>query len=126
MDRKENAVALKHNGNNCSQAVLLSYKDKLNLSEENLKKLGSGFGVGMGCMESTCGALIAANMILGMLNDGSMGTMKKSKILLERFKDLSKDTICKRLKGIETGVVLTPCDDCVRNAVIALDELINE
>ena len=126
MDRKENAVALKHNGKNCSQAVLLSYKDILNLSEEDLKKLGSGFGVGMGCMEATCGALVAANMILGMLNDGSMLTMKKSKILLERFKELSKDTICKNLKGIETGVVLTSCDDCVRNAVIALDELIKE
>ena len=126
MDRKEVAVNLKHNGNNCAQAVLLSYNDKINLSEEDLKKLGSGFGVGMGCMESTCGALVAANMILGMLNDGSMLTMKKSKVLLERFRELSKDTICKNLKGVETGVMLTSCDDCVRNAVIALDELINE
>ena len=126
MDRKEVAVNLKHNGKNCAQAVLLSYNDKVNLSEEDLKKLGSGFGVGMGCMESTCGALVAANMILGMLNDGSMLTMKKSKVLLERFRELSKDTICKNLKGVETGVMLTSCDDCVRNAVIALDELINE
>ena len=126
MDRKEVAVNLKHNGNNCAQAVLLSFKDLVNLSEVDLKKLGSGFGVGMGCMESTCGALVAANMILGMLNDGSMLTMKKSKVLLERFRELSKDTICKNLKGVETGVMLTSCDDCVRNAVIALDELINE
>ena len=124
MDRKEQAVDLKHNGSNCAQAVLLAYKDILDLDEKTLKQLGSGFGIGMGNMEATCGALVAANMILGLKNDGSMATIKKSKVLSERFKELSKDTICKRLKGIDTGVVLTPCDDCIRNAIQSLDELL--
>lgn len=124
MDRKEQAVNLKHNGSNCAQAVLLAYKDILDLDEKSLKQLGSGFGIGMGNMEATCGALVAANMILGLKNDGSMATIKKSKVLSERFKELSKDTICKRLKGIDTGVVLTPCDDCIRNAIQSLDELL--
>lgn len=124
MDRKEQAVNLKHNGSNCAQAVLLAYKDILDLDEKTLKQLGSGFGIGMGNMEATCGALVAANMILGLKNDGSMATIKKSKVLSERFKELSKDTICKRLKGIDTGVVLTPCDDCIRNAIQSLDELL--
>lgn len=124
MDRKEQAVNLKHNGSNCAQAVLLAYKDILDLDEKTLKQLGSGFGIGMGNMEATCGALVAANMILGLKNDGSMATIKKSKVLSERFKELSKDTICKRLKGIDTGVLLTPCDDCIRNAIQSLDELL--
>lgn len=124
MDRKEQAVNLKHNGSNCAQAVLLAYKDILDLDEKTLKQLGSGFGIGMGNMEATCGALVAANMILGLKNDGSMATIKKSKVLSEKFKELSKDTICKRLKGIDTGVVLTPCDDCIRNAIQSLDELL--
>lgn len=124
MDRKEQAVDLKHNGSNCAQAVLLAYKDILDLDEKTLKQLGSGFGIGMGNMEATCGALVAANMILGLKNDGSMATIKKSKVLSERFKELSKDTICKRLKGIDTGVVLTTCDDCIRNAIQSLDELL--
>jgi C_GCAxxG_C_C family probable redox protein len=125
-DRKENGVYLKHNGCNCCQAVILSYKDMLDLDEETLRKLGSSYGVGMGCMEATCGALIGATMVLGLLNDGSIGTMKKSKAILDRFKELSKDTICKNLKGIETGVVLTSCDDCVRNAIQSLDEFLGE
>ena len=124
MDRKEQAVGLKHNGSNCAQAVLLAYKDILDLDEKTLKQLGSGFGIGMGNMEATCGALVAANMIFGLKNDGSMATIKKSKVLSERFKELSKDTICKRLKGIDAGVVLTPCDDCIRNAIQSLDELL--
>ena len=126
MDKKELGVYYKHNGFNCCQAVILCYKDILNLDEDTLKKLGSGFGVGMGCMEATCGALVGANIVLGLLNDGSLLTMKKSKVLLERFKELSKDTICKNLKGIDTGVVLTSCDDCVRNAIQSLDEMIND
>lgn len=124
MDKKEQAVFFKHNGSNCAQAVLLAYKDELNLDELALKQIGSGFGVGMGNMEATCGALIAANIILGLKNDGSMLTMKKSKMLQDEFKALSKETICKKLKGIETGVVVTSCDDCIRNAIEALDKLL--
>ena len=87
MDRKEQAVDLKHNGSNCAQAVLLAYKDILDLDEETLKQLGSGFGIGMGNMEATCGALVAVNIILGLKNDGSMATIKKS---IELLNDLIK------------------------------------
>ena len=125
MERKEIAVNYKHNGKNCCQAVLLAFKDVVNMSEEELLKLGAGFGVGMGCMEATCGALIGANIILGILSDGKPSLMMKSKIMLQEFKKRSKATICKDLKGIETDIVLCPCDDCVRNATKALEETIN-
>ncbi len=124
MDRKENGVYLKHNGHNCAQAVILSFKDILNEDELTLKKLGSGFGVGMGNMEATCGALVGANIVLGLLNDGSLLTMRKSRALSERFKELSKALTCKTLKGVDSGVMLTSCDDCIRNAIQALEELL--
>ena len=44
MERKELAVELKHNGYNCCQAVLCSFKDELNCSEEDLKKMGAAYG----------------------------------------------------------------------------------
>ena len=37
--------------------------------------------------------------------------------VLRQFKALCGATVCKDLKGVDTGVVLCPCDDCVRNAV---------
>ena len=65
MDRAEKALEVKHQmGINCCQAVLLAYKDELNKTEEELLRLGSGFGGGMGCMEGSCGALIGAVMVL--------------------------------------------------------------
>ena len=122
MERKEVAVGYKHNGKNCCQAVLLAFKDVVNMSDEELLKLGAGFGVGMGCMESTCGALIGANIILGILSDGKPSLMSRSKVMLQEFKRRSKATICKDLKGIETGIVLCSCDDCVRHAVEVLEK----
>jgi len=126
MERKELAVEYKHNGKNCAQAVLLAYKDILGKNEDELLKLGAGFGVGFGSMEATCGALIASNMILGMLSDGSPMLMKESKKMLYEFEDKCKVTICKDLKGRDTGVVLTPCDDCVRCAVELIEKRINK
>ena len=33
---------------------------------------------------------------------------------------------CKDLKGVETGKVLCPCAQCVRNAVLAAGEMLGE
>ena len=116
----EIAVKYKHEGNNCAQSVLLALKELTNLKEEELLKLGSGFGVGFGSMEATCGALIAANMILGLTGDGKPKKMFESRDMLHDFYKLSGATICRDLKGVETGKVLCSCDDCVRNAVKVL------
>ncbi len=116
----EIAVKYKHEGNNCAQSVLLALKELTNLKEDELLKLGSGFGVGFGSMDATCGALIAANMILGLTGDGKPKKMFESRDMLHDFYNLSGATICRDLKGVDTGKVLCSCDDCVRNAVKVL------
>ena len=121
MDRKELAVELKHNGCNCCQAVLLAFKDELSYSEEELKKIGAAFGVGMGCLEGTCGSLCAAQMILGMKEYEGKPILRDAAAIAKDFNDRCGATICKELKGVETGVVLCECDDCVRNAVAVLE-----
>ena len=122
MDRKEIAVELKHNGYNCCQAVLCAYKDELNCSEEELKKMGAAFGVGMGCMEATCGALCGAQMILGMKKYEGKPILRDAATIAKDFENVCGATICKDLKGVETGVVKCECDDCVRNAVAVLEK----
>ena len=122
MDRKEQAVELKHNGYNCSQAVLCAFADKLSLHEEELKQLGASFGVGMGCMEGTCGALIAAEMILGLKKYEGKPILRDAAALHKAFVEKCGASICKDLKGRDTGVVLCECDDCVRNAVEIIQE----
>ena len=121
MDRKEHAVELKHNGYNCCQAVLCAFADKLSISEDDLKRIGAAYGVGMGCMEATCGALCAAEMILGMEKYDGRPILRDAASLLHAFTEKCGASICKELKGRDTGVVLCECDDCVRNAVGLMD-----
>ena len=112
-DRAEKAVAYKHKDCNCAQAVLLAFADELERPEEELRALGSGFGMGMGCTEATCGALC---------NKSGKPTAAIMRELLHEFQEKAGATICKDLKGIETGRMLCSCDDCVRYAVRAAEK----
>lgn len=123
-ERAAAAAELKATGKcNCTQSVLRVFADKLPVDEETMMKLAAGYAAGMGCMESTCGALIGAVMVAGICTDGK-GTPRVSKQLLENFETNCGATICKELKGIATGTPLCPCPECVRNAVLALGEVL--
>ena len=125
-ERAAQAAAWKAAGQcNCAQAVLKAFEDKLPVDADTLMKLGAGYAAGMGCMESTCGALIGAVMVAGVVTDGK-GTPHISKELLQNFQEKCGATICKDLKGVETGAPLCPCPECVRNAVLALGEVLGE
>ena len=123
-ERAQTAASYKKNGVcNCCQAVTKVFADQVDIDEESLMQMASGFAVGMGCLESTCGALIGAAMIAGLKTKGK-GTVKATRELLAKFKEKCGATICKDLKGTESGKVLCECDQCVKNAVLALGEVI--
>ena len=116
MEKTELAIQIKHSGVNCCQAVLCAFADEVGMGQDDLKRLGAAFGSGMGCMEGTCGALVGAQMLLGMKSyDGKpMGHIAAH--VLRQFEDKCGATACKDIKGKETGQVLCSCDDCVRHA----------
>ena len=121
MTREEKAIAYKQQGCNCCQAVLCAFEDELDLSVEDLKKIGAAFGMGMGCMEGNCGALCGAQIVLGLKEYQGYPIAAKARELHEAFKEKCGSTICKELKGIETGKVLCSCKDCIQNAVSLLE-----
>ena len=124
-ERANLAANLKATGQcNCTQSVLKAFEDIIDIPPEEFAKLAAGFAAGMGCMESTCGALIGAVMIAGMITEGK-GTPRYSKDIVSKFNEKCGATICKDLKGITTGQVLCECPDCVRNAVLSLGETLN-
>lgn len=94
------------------------------MEPDTLLQLTAGFAAGMGCMESTCGALIGAVLVAGALTGGT-GTPRIAKQLLQAFQQTSGATICKDLKGVQTGTpAVQPVPDCVRNAVLALGSVL--
>ena len=124
MDRKDYAVQLKHTSCNCCQAVLCAFADEVGMTEDELKRIGAAFGVGMGCLESTCGALIGAQMLMGMKKYQGRPMLRDAAGVLRQFESMCKATICKDLKGKDTDVVLCECDDCVRNAVEIMEGML--
>ena len=123
-ERQDYAAKLKREMN-CCQAVVRAFADTVPLDEATLTSLAAGFGSGMGTMEGSCGALVGAVMVAGLRTGGS-GTMALSRRILLRFRELCGATICRELKGIDTGKPLCSCEDCVRNAVLAAAEALAE
>lgn len=120
MPRRERAVLYKRE-HNCCQAVLLAFGPELGIPVERLLAMGACFGSGMGCMEETCGALCGAQMVQGLLRfDGRRMNPQASQLQSEFAKRCSA-TRCRDLKGVGSGRVLCSCEDCVRNAVSALE-----
>jgi len=106
--RKEIAREKFLEGFNCSQSVLVAFFQDLGLKEEDLLKISSGFGGGMGRMQKTCGAVTGAFMVIGYLNgryqEGDTASKAKTYDLIQKFADDFKEvngTInCLELLGV--------------------------
>lgn len=132
MTKKEKAIELHNKKYNCAQAVACTFSGEIEISERLLFKSTEAFGRGMGDMQETCGALSGAILLAGLKNsDGNTAdpgskaaTYKISKAMTESFKDKTGSTICKELKGIESGKVLCSCSDCIRAGVEVVEEIL--
>lgn len=125
--RKHIAAEKKRCGKyNCAQAVICTYCDKAGISEETGCQIGNAFSTGMGNMEGTCGALIGAGVILGLVHKERAKSIKDMRQIMAKFQERNGATQCKRLKGVETGVVLRDCPDCVADASEFLEEALNQ
>lgn len=132
MDKKELAVSLHKKRYNCCQAVVCSFAEEIGMDAETLFKATEGFGLGMGTMQCTCGALSGAVMLAGLKNsDGKLddpktkaSTYQLIKKITDVFTEKTGSTVCKELKGIDTGKLLCSCPDCIRAGVEAAEEVL--
>ncbi len=122
MSRADKAVGYKHSGCNCAQAVLLAFEDILDNDRDMLLRLGAAFGCGMGAFDASCGALCAAQMILGMTQYQGRPLLADAKMIHRDFKEKCGSTDCGELKGLKGGKMLCACDDCIINAVEIMEQ----
>lgn len=130
MTPTEKATELHNSGYNCCQAVACAFAQKFGIDEETLFKIGEGFGLGMGAMNCTCGAVSGAVMLAGLKNSG--GTSQRTKAatyklaakIIDEFKAKNQSVICRELKGVDTGNILRSCSGCIEDAVKIAEEIL--
>ena len=102
------------------------------MDEETMFKVAEGLGLGVGCMEGTCGAVTGACLLAGCKNstgnldkpNSKASTYKLSREIMQKFKEKNSTTTCKVLKGVETGKLLRTCPDCIRDAAAIVEEVL--
>ena len=67
MNRKEQVMSNFTQGYNCAQSVALAFADLTGVQREELARLCSSFGGGMGRLREVCGAVSGMFMIAGLL-----------------------------------------------------------
>ena len=121
--RKQIAAEKKRcNSHNCAQAILHTYADIAGISEEEAMNIAGAFGGGMGNMEGTCGALVGAGLVLGLVNKDKVKSMKQMRQIMSKFQERNRATQCKLLKGVGTKIVLRECPLCVLDAAEFMEE----
>ena len=109
MTHEEKARALFAEGYNCSQAVVLAFAEEIGLPTDQLARMASSLGGGMGRLREVCGAVSGMFVVCGFLKgyDDPAATTEKAEHyariqhLAAAFKqELGCDTIiCRELLG---------------------------
>ena len=132
MTKQEKAIELHDRGCNGAQAVACASAEEIGVPEETLFAAAEGFGLGMGGMEETCGAVSGAVMLAGFKNSCAdpknpktkAATYQLTREITRQFAEKNHALVCKELKGLETGVVLRSCPDCIRDAVAIAEKVL--
>lgn len=130
--RVEETIKRHDKGYNCAQAVACTYCDMVGVDEGTMFKMTEALGLGMGGMEGTCGAVTGACVLAGMQRssgnleqpDSKAESYKLSREIVKRFEEQNKSVVCKTLKGVETGKMLRPCADCIKDAAAIAEQVL--
>lgn len=128
--RIEKALKNHGKGYNCAQSVACAFCDLTGLDEKTLFRLTEGLGLGMGCMDGTCGAISAACTLAGLATstgnlehpDSKGNSYRVSKACMTAFKEKNGSVTCRELKGIDTSVPLRSCSGCIEDAAAIIAE----
>lgn len=131
--RAEEADERHQRGYNCAQAVACTYADLVGVSEREAFRSTEGFGLGMGGMEGTCGALTGACYLVGLAtSDGNVespgtkcGSYALSREIVRRFGEQNGSVSCRELKGVGSDHgPLRPCPGCIADACAFVEDVL--
>ena len=109
MGRRETAIENFKKGYNCTQAVVLAFKDILTIDANELCKIASPFGGGISRMRETCGAVSGIVLVLGNLigystpemGEKKMELYKNTQEILKIFEEKYGSLTCRVLLNLD-------------------------
>lgn len=145
MNRGELAKSYFLKGYSCSQAIVLAFKDLINLDTKDILRISSPFGGGMSRLRETCGALTGSFIVLGYLYGSSTNDIKEKEDIYKRaqeiankFKEKNGFIACRKLLNLDHEsddykpeirnkeyYLKRPCLEIIKNAGDILEEYIN-
>lgn len=119
IDHAARASALRAAGANCAAAVLGAYADTLGLTVESAQRLAAGLGAGLGDGQGTCGAVLAAHMVLGQrFGDDPHALKAQTRAFRAAFRaQVGEDLRCAQLRKNKQS-----CDTLVAQTIQLLEE----
>ncbi len=148
MTKKELAMQIFGEGYNCAQAVAAAFSEETDVPKEQMIKMASGFGGGIGRLREVCGAVSGMVLVCNMLygyesptdNEKKMNYYADIQSLLLKFKSRNGTYICRDLLSLpennENSPVpeertaeyykRRPCKELVGDAAEILECFINE
>ena len=113
-------------GMNCAQAVLLAFKDEMNMDEVALKKLIIGFGGGFARQRYVCGAVSGMTMVLSYLKSDGEDKLSSYALIKEacdKVKEKLGSIICSELMQTSAdGKQKTPCGEICKIVAYVTNE----
>ena len=104
-DRITKALENHDKNYNCCQSVACAFCDLVGVDEETMFKAGEAFGLGMGGMHGTCGAIAGAVLLAGFKNstanldapNSKADTYKLSAAIVKEFQEKNGAIGCRDL-----------------------------
>jgi C_GCAxxG_C_C family probable redox protein len=107
MNKAEMAADLFFSGLNCAQSILSAFGDPYGIDLELAATLGRSLGGGVGRTGRTCGAVMGAALLIGMVNTNPDETEAKKEVafkvqeFMRQFEAIHKSCECKNLLGAD-------------------------
>lgn len=118
----ECAAALFVQGYNCAQSLTGAFYKHTGLTREQMLRLCSSFGGGMGRLREVCGAVTGMFMISGLLQgysepqdtEGKAAQYARVQELARRFRERHGSIICRELLGVTGSEAPVPSERTAR------------
>ena len=108
---------------NCAETIMMSFADKVGISEEQMAMLGSNFGGGMKS-GATCGVVTSSLMILGLLGISDPGIVNEfQRRIKENHNGMINCVDLLRANAQAGGQKKAHCDGMIYEAIKLLEEL---